>query len=102
MEECGPLIVNTAGIYSARQNKVNRYCTVPGKKTKQLGHARERVRLLRRVIRALAGVGEVGKFLVRSAQWLCLDDRKHILVPSTKKLISPTLGSKANPSPCSY
>lgn len=41
MEECGPLIVNTAGIYSAGQNKVNRYCTVPGKKkTKQLGHAR--------------------------------------------------------------
>lgn len=92
-----------AGIYSARQNKVNRCCTVPGKKKqKQLGHARERVRLLRRVIRALAGAGEVGKFLVRSAEWLCLDDRKHILVPSTKKLISPTLGSKANPSPCSY
>lgn len=46
---------------------MDRYCTVPGKKTKQLGHARERVRLLRRVIRALAGVGEVGKFLVGSA-----------------------------------
>lgn len=67
VEESGPLIVNTAGIYSARQNKVNRHCTVPGKKTKQLGRARERVRLLRRVIRALAGVGEVGKFLVGSA-----------------------------------
>lgn len=36
MEECGPLIVNTAGIYSARQNKVNRHCTVPGKKNKTI------------------------------------------------------------------